>query len=126
MHQQAWLDLWQHFLAVMSAETIETRIAIGITIAFFLVMSLTGIADSFLPRRAALRYAAMYDLMPALPEEPAHSSSLPPAETLLPDAPAEEEESIEDMRYAADDNVNVPAPRRSAPIPPKVFRVQKP
>lgn len=134
MHQQLWLDLWHHFLAVMSAESIETRIAIGIAIAFLGVMSLTGIADSFLPRRAARRYAAMYDMTPA------HGAT-PPAQsfTFTPPAPSIEEEPTPedaevldqpdhesgDLRFA-ENSVNAATARRSMPSPPKVFRAQKP
>ncbi|HEY8949702.1 MAG TPA: hypothetical protein VIM56_12515 [Rhizomicrobium sp.] len=138
MHQQLWLDLWHHFLAVMSAEPIETRIGIGIAIAFFGVMSLTGIADSFLPRRAARRYAAMYDMMPALADAPPAQSftftppSLEEEPVTLPDetaAPDEPEDANDDMRgdlRFGESSVNAAAARRSQPPPPKVFRAQKP
>jgi hypothetical protein len=133
MHQQAWIELWHHFLAVMSAESIETRIGIGIAIAFFGVMSLTGIADSFLPRRAARRYAAMYDMMPALADaaKPQSFTFAPPPmeEEPLPvpekaEAP-DEPEDIGDLKFA-ESSVNATTARRSSPPPPKVFRAQKP
>jgi hypothetical protein len=129
MHQQLWLDLWHHFLIVMSAETIETRIAIGIGIAFLTVMSLTGIVDSFLPSRAARRYAAMYDLTPALPPHPpATEFAIIPAPSPVEQAdlaPEPAEPQNDDMRYA-DGGVNSTLARRSMPSPPKVFRAQKP
>jgi len=140
MHQQLWLDLWHHFLAVMSAESIETRIGIGIAVAFFGVMSLTGIADSFLPRRAARRYAAMYDMTPALADAPLIQAFTftPPALSVeeepvtVPEeaeAPNEPDDANGDMRgdlRFGDSSVNATAARRSQPPPPKVFRAQKP
>lgn len=132
MHQQLWLDLWHHFLAVMSAESIETRIGIGIAIAFFGVMSLTGIADSFLPRRAARRYAAMYDMTPALAEAPlTQNFTFAPPPPSSEDEPAPEEPEAQpedessDLRFG-ESSVNAAAARRSQPLPPKVFRAQKP
>jgi len=134
MHQQSWQDLWGMFLAVMASEPIHIRLVIGMALAFLAVMSLTGIADSFLPRRAARRYAAMYDMMPAIGAAPAQQSYAvpppPPAEepAVAPDAPDEPDEPNGggDMRYAAEGGVNFSAPRRSAPPPPKVLRAQKP
>ena len=136
MHQQLWVDLWHQFLAVMSAETIEMRIVIGIAIAFFAVMSLTGIVDSFLPSRAARRYAAMYDLTPAIQAAPATTGfvAVPPMpEQASPDDAPQDETTQEiaeetggnDLRLA-DMGVNPAANRRSQPTPPKVFRAQKP
>jgi hypothetical protein len=129
MHQQSWQDLWHMFLAVMASEPIHIRLVIGMALAFLGVMSLTGIADSFLPRRAARRYAAMYDMMPAVDPAPQQSYSAPPTEEPAsePDEPDEPDESASgDMRYAADGGVNFSAMRRSAPPPPKVLRAQKP
>jgi hypothetical protein len=134
MHQQLWLDLWHHFLAVMSAESIETRIGIGIAIAFFGVMSLTGIADSFLPRRAARRYAAMYDMTPVLADAPpAQSFTFTPPAPSIEEEPTPEETEVPDepdhdsgdLRFA-ESSVNAATARRSLPLPPKVFRAQKP
>jgi len=132
MHQQLWVDLWHQFLAVMSAETIEMRIVIGIAIAFFAVMSLTGIVDSFLPSRAARRYAAMYDLTPAnystAPTAsyfgvPPPAVEEPPSED--PASESAEDDASGDLRLA-DMGINLAQNRRSQPPPPKVFRAQKP
>lgn len=117
------------FLAVMASEPIHIRLVIGMALAFLAVMSLTGIADSFLPRRAARRYAAMYDMTPALGVAPPQQIySAPPAEepTDAPDEPDESDDPGSDMRYAADGGINFSATRRSAPPPPKVLRAQKP
>jgi hypothetical protein len=133
MHQQSWQDLWHMFLAVMAGEPIHIRLVIGMAMAFLGVMSLTGIADSFLPRRAARRYAAMYDMTPAFgatPPQPGYSAPPSPAEelTVAPDEPDEPDDQASggDMRYAVDGGVNFSAVRRSAPPPPRVLRAQKP
>jgi hypothetical protein len=146
MHQQNWQELWNLFVAVMAAEPIHIRLGIGVALAFLTVMSLTGIADSFLPRRAARRYAAMYDMMPAVrtaatpqpafvvvppaeepqPEE-APSPDAPPLELEADAAPPQIEEPENDgtdLRYAQ--SVNAQAYRRSLPSQPKVLRQQKP
>ena len=123
MHQQLWLDLWHHFLAVMSAEAIQTRIAISIALAFLAVMSLTGIADSFLPRRAARRYAAMYDLATAIAQTPPQQDF-----TLAPPLPVEEPMAVRaEEPEEPESSVNAATgPRRSSPPQPTVFRAQKP
>ena len=128
MNQQGWLDLWHHFLRVMSGEPIAIRIVIGIVIAFFATMSLTGLVDSFLPRRAARRYAAMYGLTPAIAVvRPRQNVAAEPTPAEQP-APLELDEADEpagDLRLA-DGGVNASTARRSTPPPPKVFRAQKP
>ncbi|HEY2034852.1 MAG TPA: hypothetical protein VGH02_14305 [Rhizomicrobium sp.] len=125
MHQQNWQDLWSMFLGVMASEPIHVRLVIGMALAFLAVMSLTGIADSFLPRRAARRYAAMYDMTPAaLP--PQQSYAMPPLLLAETSEPIEPEQTDDDMRYATEDGINISQPRRSAPPPPRVFRAQKP
>ncbi|HEY7978630.1 MAG TPA: hypothetical protein VID67_10575 [Rhizomicrobium sp.] len=108
-------------------------------LAFLTVMSLTGIVDSFLPRRAARRYAAMYDMMPAIRSEAAPLASfavVPPAEEAPAEAPpvalepevaepgSEDPDSSGDLRHA--ESVNTQAYRRSLPPPSKVLRPQKP
>ena len=128
MNQQEWLDLWHRFLQVMSGEPIAARIAIGMAIAFFATMSITGMIDSFLPRRAARRYAAMYDLTLAIAVERQSFTAAQPATPAEEPAllePDEPDEASGDLRFA-DGGVNDSAARRSAPPPPKVFRARKP
>lgn len=123
MQQQGWIDLWHLFVSVMAAEPVETRIGIGMTGAFFAVMALTGIADSFLPRRAARRYAAMYDMTPA-------SVSAPPQQSFERAPPEEEPLETQDMRMSLPefpaDEVNAAAAHRWVPQQPKLARPRKP
>lgn len=144
MHQQGWQDLWNLFLALMAGEPIHVRVAIGMALVFLAVMSLTGMADSFLPRRAARRYAAMYDMMPAVAMQPAAVQSFEfvpqtveeqPEAMMLPDPLPEEpadaaigSETDEAQKKTAKRPFSRPlsfsTPRRSAPQPPKVFRTK--
>lgn len=132
MHQENWQQLWNLFLTVMAAEPIHIRLLIGVALAFLTVMSLTGIVDSFLPRRAARRYAAMYDMMPAVSaappsqnftfEPPSPVEEPPPSPEPEPDVatpqPAEPSGSG-DLRFA--EGVKAASHRRSSPKPPKVL-----
>ena len=127
MRQDSWADLWNLFLTVMAHEPIEMRIGIGITAAFFTVMALTGIADSFLPRRAARRYAAMYDMTPAAILPPPSQQSF----EIVPPAPQEEVPAeSDDARMALPEfpaeEVNAAASHRWVPQQPKLARPRKP
>ena len=57
MHHAGWSDIWNLALACFGAETIETRLAIGLIVAFLMLMVVEGLRVSFLPARRPTRVA---------------------------------------------------------------------
>ena len=49
MSHAGWIDIWKRVIELLAAEPIEVRIAVGLGVAFAMVMLLEGLRTSFLP-----------------------------------------------------------------------------